>query len=215
VSLALLHSGGTDSTLAALLLDPFYDVTLVTATAGVTDDHRHARPAADALGLPRETASLDRAVFEDAVEEMVADGYPRNGIQRVHEHALETVAAGDWDAVADGTRRDDRAPTLSRAAAQSLEDRHGVDYVRPLAGFGRGAVDRLAAAHLTVECGPSEGLARADYEAELRALLAADRGGAAVERVFPEHVQSRVTDVRRPARVAPTRAADPGAEADR
>jgi predicted subunit of tRNA(5-methylaminomethyl-2-thiouridylate) methyltransferase len=124
---------------------------------------------------------------------MVADGFPRNGIQQVHEHALERLAeAKDFDLVADGTRRDDRAPTVDRPLAQSIEDRFGVGYVAPLAGFGRGAVDRLVAAHLDVETGPSEAIPKADYETELRAMLREAHGEAAVERVFPAHEQSRV-----------------------
>jgi predicted subunit of tRNA(5-methylaminomethyl-2-thiouridylate) methyltransferase len=192
-SLALLYSGGADSSLAALVLEDHYDVTLRPATFGVTADHERARAAAAALGFEARTLHLDRAVAEAAVDEMASDGYPRAGIQRVHEHALETVSAGDWDAVADGTRRDDRAPRVERPTAQSLEDRHGVDYVAPLAGFGTGAVDALAAAELAVERGPSESVGRGDYEAELRALLAARHGPDAVEAVFPDHVQSRVT----------------------
>jgi len=192
-SLSLLYSGGKDSSLAALLLAPFYDVTLRPATFGVTDDYRHASDAGAALGFAVDPLELDRSVAEAAVAEMAADGFPRNGIQRVHDHALETVAATDCDAVADGTRRDDRAPTVERSQAQSLEDRHGVDYVAPLAGFGRAAVDALADAELAVETGPSEEVGRADYEAELRALLAAEHGHDAVDEVFPEHVQSRVT----------------------
>jgi predicted subunit of tRNA(5-methylaminomethyl-2-thiouridylate) methyltransferase len=156
VDLALLYSGGKDSTLAALFLDSFYDVTLVTGRFGVTDDWEHAEAAADRLGYPFETVDLDRSVAEAAVDEMIEDGYPRHGIQRVHEHALESVAGLDVDAVADGSRRDDRVPTISRAQAQSLEDRHGVDYLSPLAGLGRNAVDRLVEETLTVETGPSE-----------------------------------------------------------
>jgi len=193
VRAAVLFSGGADSSLAALALERFCDVTCLTGTFGVTGDHRHAAAAAEALGFDHRTVDLDRAVLEDAVATMAADGYPRNGVQAVHEHALESVAAGDWDLVADGTRRDDRAPTVDRATAQSLEDRHGVDYVAPLAGFGHGAVERLAAEHLTVERGPSEALDRGDYEAEIRALLAEAEGPGVVEAVFPDHEQSRVT----------------------
>lgn len=190
---ALLYSGGKDSTLAALALDPFYDVTLATGTFGVTDDWRHAREAADRLDYPFRTFDLDPAVAADAVDRMLADGYPRNGIQLVHDHALERIAADPTFAVvADGTRRDDRAPTVSRPDAQSLEDRHGVEYVAPLAGFGRSAIDSLVGRCLDVESGPSEVLPTADYEAELRVLLR-ERGGDA-EAVFPSHVQSIVTD---------------------
>jgi len=192
MELALLYSGGKDSTLAALFLDSFYDVTLVTARAGVTDDWTHAREAAASLGYEFRTVDLDPDVAAAAVDRMYEDGYPRNGIQRIHEHALESVAELDVAAVADGTRRDDRVPTVSRAQARSLEDRHGVDYIAPLSGFGRGAVDRLVDSTLDVETGPSDAVPKADYESELRALLATTRGEDAVADVFPDHVQTRV-----------------------
>ncbi|MWV64707.1 alpha hydrolase [Halorubrum sp. JWXQ-INN 858] len=192
MELALLYSGGKDSSLAALLLDRFYDVRCVTGSFGLTDDWEHAERAAAELGFPFERVPLDRAVAEEAADRMLADGYPRNGIQRVHEHALETIAELDVDAVADGTRRDDRVPTVSRAQAQSLEDRHGVDYISPLSGFGRHAVDRLVAATFEVEQGPSEEIPKADYEGEIRALIAAEHGGATVADVFPDHDQTYV-----------------------
>ena len=195
MELALLYSGGKDSSLAALVLDRFYDVELVTATFGVTDDWEHAARAAGVLGFPFDTHQLDGSVASEAVETMRADGYPRNGIQRVHEHALESVASRNVTAVADGSRRDDRVPSVSRAFAQSLEDRHGVDYLSPLAGFGRSAVDRLVAETLEVETGPSEQISKAGYEGELRALLADEYGSAAVREVFPEHKQTYVRGV--------------------
>ncbi|SFK61886.1 hypothetical protein SAMN04487950_0206 [Halogranum rubrum] len=192
MELALLYSGGKDSSLAALLLDSFYDVRLVTAHFGITDDWEHAERAAETLGFPFETVELDRDVAESAAAEMYDDGYPRNGIQAVHEHALEAVAAWDVDAIADGTRRDDRVPTISRAQAQSLEDRHDVDYLAPLSGFGRHAVDRVVETALDVQTGPSEEIPRADYEGELRVLLTEEFGSAAVGDVFPPHTQTYV-----------------------
>ena len=188
---ALLYSAGKDSTLAALFLEEFYDVTLVTASFGVVDPEP-AREAAAALGLPHETVALDPDVGHDAVARMYGDGYPRNAIQQVHEHAVERVAAAEWDAVADGTRRDDRVPTVDRPLAQSVEDRFDVDYLAPLAGIGRGAVDEMVADTLVVENGPSAEIAKADYEVELRALLAEEHGNGAVDEVFPAHTQSRV-----------------------
>lgn len=190
----LLYSAGKDSTLAALLLDPFYDVTLVSGTFGVVDPDP-ASDAADSVGFDHATLELDPAVAEDAVARMVADGYPRNGIQQVHEHAVERLAEA-WtdrvDAIADGTRRDDRVPTVERPLAQSVEDRFDVDYLAPLAGIGRGAIDEMAAAKLVVETGPSETVPKADYEVELRALMRAEYGESAVGEVFPDHTQSRV-----------------------
>ncbi len=196
MDLGLLYSGGKDSTLAALLLDEFYDVTLTTAHFGISDDWKHARETARATGFEFERLELDPDVAREAVDRIREDGFPRNGIQHVHQHALETLAAGRFDVIADGTRRDDRVPTVSRAQAQSLEDRHGVDYIAPLSGFGRTAVDRLVEARLDVTVGPSEEIDRADYEAELRELIAEEDGPAAVGDVFPDHEQTYVTDVR-------------------
>ena len=192
MELALLYSGGKDSSLAALLVDEFYELTLVTAHFGLTDDWQHARTAAESLGYRFETVELDRAVAEAAVDRMVEDGFPRNGIQQVHDHALETVADREYDAIADGTRRDDRVPNVSRAVAQSIEDRFGVDYIAPLSGFGRHAVDRLVEASFDVEVGPSETVPKADYEGELRALLAERHGENAIGEVFPDHEQTYV-----------------------
>ncbi|WP_135303887.1 DUF7411 family protein [Haloarcula amylovorans] len=196
----LLYSAGKDSTLSALLLDPFYDVTLVTGTFGIAN-LAPAREAAEAVGFAHETVELDPSVAHAAVSQMSDDGYPRNGIQQVHEHAVETLAAGEWtdslDAVADGTRRDDRVPTIDRPLAQSVEDRFDVDYLAPLAGVGRGAIDAMAAEKLEVEAGPSEAIPKADYEVELRTLLAEEYGESAVGEVFPEHTQSRVRGLSR------------------
>ena len=187
----LLFSAGKDSSLSALLLDEFYDVTLVTAHFGFTDDWTYARDAANALGFPFVDIELSEDIADEAVEQMYEDGYPRGGIQQVHEAALEAVAA-EYDVIADGTRRDDRVPTISRAVAQSLEDRHGVDYLAPLSGFGRGAIDRLVDAHLAVESGPSETIQKGDYETELRERIRTRWGESAVVEVFPEHEQTRV-----------------------
>jgi len=43
MDVGLLYSGGKDSTLAALLLERFCEVTLLAGTFGVTDDHEHAQ----------------------------------------------------------------------------------------------------------------------------------------------------------------------------
>jgi len=193
MEVGLLYSGGKDSTLAALLLERFCAVTLLCGSFGVTDDHEHAQRAAAAVDLPARRLDLDPDVARDAADRIVADGFPRNGIQQVHEHALERAAAGPFDAISDGTRRDDRTPAVPRSLAQSIEDRHGVAHLAPLAGFGRDAIDNLVGEALTVETGPSEEIPKGDYEAELRALIAAEYGEERVEELFPEHVQSRVT----------------------
>ena len=196
MEVGLLYSGGKDSTLAALFLDRVADVTLLCGSFGVTDDYQHAREAAAEAGFPSTRLDLDGAVAETAVEQRLADGYPRNGIQQVHEHALERAAESSFDAVADGTRRDDRVPTVDHPLAQSIEDRFDVSHLAPLAGIGRGAVEALAADHLVVETGPSETIPKGDYEAELRALIRETEGQHRVDEVFPAHDQSRVVGLR-------------------
>jgi predicted subunit of tRNA(5-methylaminomethyl-2-thiouridylate) methyltransferase len=51
-------------------------------------------------------------------------------------------------------------------------------------------------AELDVEVGPSEEIPRADYEAELRALLAEEHDEAAIREVFPDHDQTYVHGLR-------------------
>jgi predicted subunit of tRNA(5-methylaminomethyl-2-thiouridylate) methyltransferase len=196
MEVGLLYSGGKDSTLAALLLERVSKVTLLCGTFGITDDYEHAREAASAVGFPSARLDLAEPVAADAVGRILADGYPQNGIQQVHEHALERAAAGSFDAIGDGTRRDDGAPVVARPLAQSVEDRFGVSYLAPLAGFGREAIDELAAAHLVVESGPSTTVPKGDYEAELRERIRETEGQARVDDVFPAHRQSRVVGVR-------------------
>lgn len=192
MDVGVLFSGGKDSALAALLLDPICEVELLCGTFGITDDVEHAVAAGRAMNLPVTTIDLDPAVARGAVEQMVADGYPRNGIQQVHEHALTVATKRDLDAVADGTRRDDRVPTVDRSLAQHVEDRYGVSHMAPLAGFGRTAIDELATRLLDLETGPSEEVPTGDYETELRALLRSEHGADAVAEVFPPHEQSSV-----------------------
>jgi predicted subunit of tRNA(5-methylaminomethyl-2-thiouridylate) methyltransferase len=191
MDVGVLFSGGADSALAARLLEPYCSVTLVSCRFE-PDHDGPVGDAAGALGQPIERVALDRAVLDGAVETAHADGFPRNAIQAIHEHALETVAAGRFGFVADGTRRDDRAPTVPRAVAQRVEDRHGVGHLAPLAGIGHRAVDALQSAVLEVETGPSESIAVGDYEVDLRSAVADRFGRARVDEIFPAHEQSRV-----------------------
>jgi predicted subunit of tRNA(5-methylaminomethyl-2-thiouridylate) methyltransferase len=193
MEVGLLYSGGKDSTLAALAVERFGDVTLLCSSFGITDDFEHAVQAGQSVGFPTRRVDLDPDVARAAAEQIVADGFPRNGVQTVHEHALERAAALDYDAIADGTRRDDRVPAVPRPLAQSIEDRYGVSHLAPLAGFGRSAIDSMVEETLVVETAPSEEIPKGDYETELRALIAQQHGQETVEECFPEHTQSRVT----------------------
>lgn len=190
MDVGVLYSGGKDSTLALLLLEPFGTVTPLCCTFGVTDDFEHAQRAAQKVGFDPRRVDLDPEVARDAADQIVADGFPRNGIQAVHEHALERAAELEFDAIADGTRRGDRVPTVPRSLAQSIEDRYEVAHVAPLAGFGRRAVDAMVESRLEIETGPSADVPKGDYETEIRALIAEEHGEETVTAVFPDHTQS-------------------------
>ncbi len=187
-----LWSGGKDSSLAALLLSPFAHVELVSVSFGVAPNDASSR--ARTLGFSHTAIELEEAHAMQAIDVMARDGYPNNGINLVHELAIER-AATLYEIVADGTRRDDRVPLLSTAEARSLEDRLGINYVRPLLGYGRGMIDALVAAHFEVAYGENVSF---DSERELRSMMATMYGSEAVGNVFPaHHIQSKVTARRR------------------
>ncbi|MGZ4912066.1 MAG: DUF7411 family protein [Halobacteriota archaeon] len=188
MKVGVLFSGGKDSSLAALLLSPFFHVELVSISFGITPND--APSIARLLGFSHTAIKLEEEHAMQAIETMVNDGYPNNGINVIHKVAIERAAVL-YEVVADGTRRDDRVPLLSNGEARSLEDRLGINYVRPLLGYGRSMIDALIEAHFEVVYG--EGVSF-DYEGELREVMATVYGPEAVGNIFPaQHVQSKVT----------------------
>jgi predicted subunit of tRNA(5-methylaminomethyl-2-thiouridylate) methyltransferase len=187
----VLYSGGQDSSLSAVLLEPFFDVELVTCSFG-SDAWRHAQKAAGAIGFPFKVLELGPEVMDGCVDLILKHGYPRYGINYVHRAALEAVAAEGAEHVSDGTRRDDHSPVLTMPEVRSLEMRYGVSYVRPLAGYGKKAIGALVKRHFEVVEGPD--IEKADYEAEIRSSIKQMYGERTVKRLFPtQHPQSRVT----------------------
>lgn len=166
----VLFSGGKDSALAALLLAPHYEVEVITFASGAGRNLAAVEAAGAALGLDWRRLPLPGGVLDSAVDRIVADGYPNNAINLVHRWALETLAR-EYPVVADGTRFDDRVPMLGPDEARSLMDRCGCAYVRPLLGFPRAEVDRLASRYLAIERGETGQIPNGDYECELRAGL--------------------------------------------
>ncbi len=183
----VLWSGGKDSSLAAVLLSPFAYVELISVSFGsVSND---AASSARVLGFSHNAIEIEKDYAMQAIDVMMHDGYPNNGLNLAHELAIEHAAPG-YDSIADGTRRDDKAPLLSVGKARSLEDRLGINYVRPLLGFGRRMIDALTTAHFEVAYGESVSF---DYERELRRIMATVYGHQAVTDIFPaHHVQSKV-----------------------
>ena len=159
----VLFSGGKDSALAALLLAPHYEVEVVTFASDAGRNLAAVEEAGAALGLAWRQAPLPEGVLGAAVDRIVADGYPNNAINLVHRWALEALAR-EYPVVADGTRFDDRVPMLGPDEARSMMDRCGCAYVRPLLGFPRAEVDRLAGRYLAIERGETGRIPNGDYE---------------------------------------------------
>jgi predicted subunit of tRNA(5-methylaminomethyl-2-thiouridylate) methyltransferase len=190
MQLALLYSGGRDSSLAAYLLDKMrFDVKLVTITFGINDSWKYARESAEALGFGFEAVNLDKGILDEAREIVVRDGFPRHAITHIHIKALE-AAAQDYKVLSDGTRRDDKAPFLSLTEFRALEDGFGVEYLPVLRGFGHKTIDRLCNERFVIDEGESSKINKGDYEGELRTFL--KNKGLDIEKIFPAHHQTRV-----------------------
>jgi len=193
MKVSVLFSGGKDSSLSALLLEPFFEVELVTCNFGLLPTGEIAAKTAEELHFPHRVLPLDREILEKAYELVLNEGFPREAINYIHERAVETLALDPAvKLIADGTRRDDRVPVLSISQVRSIEDRLGVQYFCPLRGYGKKVVASLVGSYLNIEQGPSESTQKADYETELRELIRQRQGEAAIKKLFPVHFQSHV-----------------------
>ena len=186
----VLYSGGKDSSLAAIMLGTYFEVELNTfvfdpARLIPTIDH-----AAQALGFPIKKRVFPEGMAGEMAEMVIASGYPNDAINRIHRTAIETLA-GEYEIVGDGTRFDDRVPMLTRAEVQSICSRTGSTYVRPLLGYMRKDIDRLAGRLLEVQYGETGTIHNGDYESEIRAAIRA-RGADPAALFPPHHEQSLV-----------------------
>jgi tRNA methyltransferase len=189
----VLFSGGKDSGLTTLLLEPFFEeIDLVTFTFGHDQAWKVAEGGAIELGHPHRKVVFEEGVMEKALEILVATGYPNDALNYVHSVAVETLAQ-DCEFVADGTRRDDRAPKMSYSEIRSLEDRMHMHYLRPLAGLGGKTIRVMASRFLDFEEMLSEKYPASDFEIGLRYALAERHGQNEVDRIFPgNHTHTRV-----------------------
>jgi hypothetical protein len=189
----VLFSGGKDSGLATLLLEPFFDeIELVTFSFGCNDAWKAASAAAAELRHPHRVAVFDEGVLNNALDILELTGYPNDALDYVHSIAVETAAA-QCGFVADGTRRDDRAPKMDFSAIRSLEGRLNVQYLRPLAGLGVKAIKAMASCYLDFEEAASDRYPASDFEVELRYALAERHSQKEVDRIFPaKHTHTKV-----------------------
>ncbi len=184
MKIGVLYSGGKDSSLAAILLGTYYAVELNTFVFDPLRQIPELEAAARALGYPLKKRVFPEGMINEMADMVVARGYPNDAINAVHALAIESLA-GEYPVVGDGTRFDDRVPMLSREAVQSLMSRTGCSYVRPLLGYPRREVDRLADQLLVVQYGETGTIPNGDYEREIRDAIRA-RGLDAAS-LFPAH----------------------------
>jgi predicted subunit of tRNA(5-methylaminomethyl-2-thiouridylate) methyltransferase len=135
---------------------------------------------------------FEESVLDKALEILISTGYPNDALNYVHPIAVETLAK-ECEFVADGTRRDDRAPKMNYSAIRSLEDRLQMHYLRPLAGLGGKTIRAMASRYLDFEEELSEKYPASDFEVGLRYALVKRYGQAEVDRIFPsKHTHTRV-----------------------
>ena len=167
-----------------------YRVELVTVNFGVYPSYKAAVESASNLGFKHKILDGDPNVLKTAVDTIINDGFPNNGINHIHKYALE-LAAKEYSVVADGTRRDDRVPKLDLNEIRSFEDRNGVEYIN-LEGFGHKSINHLSRTLFEVKKELTSTENNSDYEIEIRYLISEFEGEELAFKIFPEHLQSRV-----------------------
>lgn len=184
MKIGVLYSGGKDSSLASMMLGTYFEVELNTFVFDPLRQIPNLEAAAESLGYPLKKRVFEQGLLNEMVDLVIAKGYPNDAINAVHQAAIESLA-GEYSVIADGTRFDDRVPMLSREAVQSLGSRTGCSYVRPLLGYVRKEVDRLADQLLVVTYGETGSIRNGDYEAEIRDAIRAR--GLDPASLFPAH----------------------------
>ncbi|MDV0444722.1 hypothetical protein MmiAt1_02580 [Methanimicrococcus sp. At1] len=190
----VLFSGGKDSSLSALILEPYFEIQLVTCNFGILPTGEVAKQIADELGFSHMVIQPPMEILENAAEIVKKDGFPNGAINYIHRQVLETLAGTEGvELIADGLRRDDRVPHLEQSEIQSFEDRHKILYSSPLMGFGRFTINEMLESNLVITEEESAVILKCDYEAELREYLYREIGEEETHKHFPKsHKQSRV-----------------------
>lgn len=194
---AVLFSGGKDSSLVALMLANFFDVELVTITFGLLQNWKKAEKIAKMLKFPFKVLKIDKKILEEAAKITVKDGYPNNGIKYIHQKALEETAKFA-EIIGDGVRRQDRVPVLNISEVISFEDRFKVHYLQPLMGISRKTINLLVDRFFKIKEYKNIAFVGAEYEFELRAMIKRKYGAKKISKIFPKnHTHTIVTGVKR------------------
>lgn len=187
----VLYSGGKDSSLIAVILDRMgVEVELVTVNFGVYESWKPAFESASLLGFEHKILHADMEIIKEAIEIILADGFPHNGITHIHRSVLEIVAE-NYVIVADGIRRDDKVPKIHLNEIRSFEDRNNVEYIN-LKGFGYRSINRLCSHLFNFRREKTSLENNSDYEVEVRYLMDEIHEKGTSNTIFPPHYQTRV-----------------------
>ncbi|MFQ6052362.1 MAG: asparagine synthase-related protein [Candidatus Hydrothermarchaeota archaeon] len=192
MKVGLLYSGGMDSSFSALILSSLgYEVKLITINFGLLDSWKAARRSARALGFSHEVKRLNNDILKKCASIMIEDGFPNNGLNYIHKQAILSLCE-DFSCIADGIKREDRAPKLPHDEIQSMEMKCGFRYIQPLLGWNSREIRHFCRNLFIVEEGESEKILKSDYEAEIREFIKQEYGIGFVKKIFPDHKQSHV-----------------------
>lgn len=191
----VLYSGGKDSSLMAILLERLgIDIELLTVNFGVYDSFIPAQNSAESLGIKHSVLNLDKKLLKKAVNIILNDGFPNNGISYLHKAVIEEVSdlanKNQYSIVADGTRRDDKTPKLNKNEIRSLEDRKNIQYLN-LDSFGYKTIESLVSNIFEITHEESNRDNSSDYEVEIRCMISDEKKGN-INDFFPKHYQTRV-----------------------
>ena len=79
--ISVLFSGGKDSSLSALLMEPFFEIELVTCSFGLLPNGELAAKTAKELRFPHRVLSLEREILEKAYEKIMKRRFPEKRYQ--------------------------------------------------------------------------------------------------------------------------------------
>lgn len=176
--------------MAKILQDLGFTVELLTVNFGVYPSYHPAAESAKNLGFTHRRYNMEKDILLEGVSQILKDDFPNNGINIIHHEVIEKISQ-EYDVVADGTRRDDRIPKLTRDEIRSLEDRHKVQYIN-LDSFGYKTIQSLSSQLFEIHKEKSNKENSSDYEVEIRELINELSGPEKTLSIFPEHYQTRV-----------------------
>ncbi|MDR2829782.1 MAG: hypothetical protein LBB45_01880 [Methanobrevibacter sp.] len=187
---AVLYSGGKDSSLIAIILKKIgFNPKLINVNFGVLKSYIPAMISAKSLCFDFSILELDKEILEKGVDIIIKDGFPNNGMDYVHKEVIENLSDLKYDIIADGTRRDDKVPKMTKNEIKSLEDRKNIHYLN-LDSFGYKTIDLIVNKFFEFRKEKSNRKNSSDYEVEIRYLI--DERGFKSSEIFPEHYQTRV-----------------------